>query len=122
MSVPSTAPIFPLAIDPSDNEGFWFEISQGAEASAILMPGEDIKAFGFALMPETIAAGVQLMGGNKAPFREGRIFEFWLSVGSAARDLALFNNQGLLLGVELTIETTFDRSKQKTLAFRIANQ
>lgn len=124
MPIPTTAPIFPESMDPTDVVDFYISVTEGNDGQSILMPNEGIASYTLGLSPEAALAGLQLLTDARKPVREGKNISLWLSVDPAKRALPVFDGTGLLLGIELTIVTDAipSRTKQRTFGVRVVNK
>ena len=127
MPNPLTATPFEQAVDPRDELDFYIYVSQGepdANPATILLTGEGIASYELALLPEAIAAGLQIMTGAYANALTDNELKVWLTVDPIMRGSSIFDGTGVVVGIELTIVTTSTppRVKQRTFLVRIANQ
>lgn len=123
MALPPTAKAITQAMDPSDIDVFELTIGQGVDE--LIMPGESIASFLFAVTAEAAAAGLRIMTeDNRAPTLTGLLLRFWLAVDPSMLGAAAFSGAGIDLGLELSVKTNSVpyRAKQKTIVVKVAQQ
>jgi hypothetical protein len=128
MAIPATARAFDQALDPSDVIDFYVVISQGAPEAApptVLLLGEAVADYALALSPEAAAVGLRIV--ERAGYENrlsGNLLTLWLEVDPDLRSSPLFNGTGVIVAIEMLIETTATppRTKQRSFLVRIANQ
>lgn len=131
MANPIDAPTIRYKMDPRDVVPFVELISRGDSEDDHLQTGQEIASY--TLMPSATgtAALLQVMEGDgRDPVLldtdpDGApVLGFWLSVDSAMWANPLFDGQGYLAGVEVTLVTTDDptQTKQFTLLVNIRNK
>jgi hypothetical protein len=134
MPLPRNAPIFAQALDPRDVLDFKVALSQAAEDAAVapmLLLGEGVDKLVVAVTSEAAAVGFKIVSGNvggvtyPAPFLDSsNVVNYWATVDDARRGDAVFNNDGVTVGVEITITTNNSpaREKQRTVGHKVAQQ
>ena len=123
MALPPTAKAISQAMDPSDIDVFELTIGQGADD--LIMPGESVASFTFAVTAEAAAAGLRIMTEDgRGPTLTGLLLRFWLAFDPTMLGAAAFSGSGIDLGLELTVKTTSVpyRTKQKTIVVKVAQQ
>jgi len=125
MALPPNAYLSPQPLDPKDILDQKVNLRQDDSDQTFLQPNESAASFTLVATAEATAAGLQIMtGGQRDPALSGNMVRFWLQIASGMQENAAFNGAGLTLGIELTITTnsTPSRTKQRTLAFQVAQQ
>jgi hypothetical protein len=128
MAIPVTAKAFDQPLDPSDVVDFYVVISQGAPDATqptVLLLGEGVADYSLALSPEATAVGLRIV--ERAGYENrlaGNLLTLWLEVDPDLRSSPLFNGSGVIVPIEMLIETTATppRTKQRSFLVRIANQ
>lgn len=125
MTISSAATPFTQPMDPSDIVDYGLTITQeGDELPAgrepILEAGETVSSYTLTMGIEAVAAGLQILDGAKAPALSDRLLVFWLSVSDAMKADPVFY-AGLTLPIELTVQTSGGRTKQRTTTVRVIN-
>lgn len=123
MALPPTAKAITQAMDPSDIDVFEVTLGQGIDE--LIMPGEAVESFTFAVTAEAAAAGLRIMTeDSRAPTLTGLVLRFWLAIDPSMLGAAAFSGVGIDLGLELTLKTNSVpfRTKQKTIVVKVAQQ
>jgi hypothetical protein len=128
MANPATAKAFEQALDPSDVIDFYVVLSQGSPDAAVptvLLLGEGVADYTLILTPEAAAVGLKIV--ERAGYENrlsGNVLTLWLEVDPALRGSAIFNGAGVIVAIEMLIETTATppRIKQRSFLVRISNQ
>ena len=123
MALPPTAKAITQAMDPSDIDVFELTLGQGLDE--LIMPGEAVESFTFAVTAEAAAAGLRIMTEDRrAPTLTGLVLRFWLAIDPSMLGAAAFSGAGIDLGLELTLKTNSVpfRTKQKTIVVKVAQQ
>ena len=124
MPIPANAIPVEQPLDPGDTLDFYAALSVGAQdvsPAPMLLTGETVAGLVVAVSSEAAAVGLKIMSGSGYPapaINSSNVISFWLSVDAAMRSSTVFNDGGILLGVELTITTNNNppRIKNRTLA------
>lgn len=133
MPIPRNAITVEQPFDPRDVLEVKVGIAQGAEDASpapILLLGESVATLGVAVTTEAAAAGLKVVSGTfegstyPAPSIASNVVTFWVTVDEARRGDAMFDGDGVALGIELTFKTNNNppRVKQRTVAIQVAQQ
>ncbi|QTH22017.1 hypothetical protein HRJ34_00285 [Rhizorhabdus wittichii] len=121
MTIPPNTTIFGPYADPRDVANW--RIS----ATGLLEADEWIDTIELVLGAEAVAAGLVIMedaGREPVVVDDGRAVQIWLSVVEEMQLDPMFDGAGVLLPIEITIETNSipARTWQRTIAVRVAQQ
>ena len=123
MALPLLAPTVRRRMDPRDTLDIYPVLLQGDVLRDILQTGETVTHFSVSLTPEAAAAGLMIGVGYDAPRYENLVFAIQLKVDPAMRGNAIFNGEGVVLGIEIEFRTDLeDREKQYTVGVRVVNK
>lgn len=121
MALPTTADIWPGRFDPTNYLDFQLDL-----AGSILETGEWIASYTLTPLAEAVAAGLTI---SQEAEREPEIIDntsikLWLYVDEEMRSDPMFNGDGVLVGIEVTVITNSIpwRREQVTFGIRIAQR
>jgi hypothetical protein len=120
MAIPPTAKSFGRVLDPHEEKDY------GINLGLLLQPGEEIDSYELTLLPEAVAAGLEIMEGegrDHALFLDNTGVKFWLTIADEEKTNAIFDGAGASLPLEITVVTdsTPPRTRQRTFLATVAH-
>ena len=115
MPIPTTTAFFEYVMDPADEMDF------AINCTTLLDVGETISSFTVTLPAESIFLGLTLGTAVKLAARAGNIITIWLTISPAEQANILYNGT-VSLPIEISLVTSSNRKKQRTVAVKVTQQ
>jgi hypothetical protein len=123
MPIPTDAFVFPEDMDPKDQVDYEIDLTGTVEEPGMLEDGEECASFDLTLLAESVAVGLELGTGSRAPvlINTNKGIRVWFEVDSAEWGNAAFDGAGATLPMELTVTTNTSpsRRRQRTLVLEV---
>lgn len=124
MPNPPDIKTFARRVDPNmPKRGFYAVLTRGDQSRDILQTGEEIVSFTVTPNSEASAAGLRVLtDANFLPRYNDLVFGFWIDIDPTMRGSTVFNSSGIVLGVEISFETSLQQQDQVTVGIRVVNK
>ena len=126
MAIPTTAKALSQPLDPADIDYYGLIVTQAGtdtDPFPILNAGETITSYTLALPAEAVAAGLIIRAdAGREMTLVGNALTFWLSIDPSLASSSIFDGAGVTLPLELTVNTSGLRRKQKTSTITVKQQ
>lgn len=126
MAIPTTAKALSQPLDPADIDYYGLIVTQAGtdtDPFPILNAGETITSYTLALPAEAVAAGLIIRAdAGREMTLVGNALMFWLSIDPSLASSSIFDGAGVTLPLELTVNTSGLRRKQKTSTITVKQQ
>lgn len=125
MPIPSSAKTFTEEMDPNEVKDFTTGISQGADVTDLLDPGESVQTFTLIPQQEATDAGFRIKSGSGYPVPTfvGLNLTFWCEIadGFKTRD-EWFGGERMALELTIVTNNSPPRIRQRTFAITVKQQ